>query len=88
MTAHLKFAGGGLFLPASTPYEREMIREHLLDHLRHEENLQLNIGHKTWLVERSSAEHPIRCGTCKRQLVAALHTRASDTYYCVACALR
>jgi hypothetical protein len=89
MTAHITFMGGGLLLPASTPYDRQILREHVLSRARHVQDLQVKVGRKTWRVERPSEERPFACGFCKRQLaVAALHAAPTDTVYCVACALR
>ena len=89
MTAHLTFVGGGLLLPARTPYERQLLQEHVLDRARHKDQLRVRVDRKDWTVERPTAEHPFVCGRCKRQLtVAALHTPRQPETYCVACALR
>lgn len=89
MTAHITFVGGGLLLPASTPYDRQVLREHVLNRARHAQELQVKVGRKTWRVERPTEQRPFTCGFCKRQLsVAALQVPPSDAVYCVACALR
>jgi len=87
--AHLTFAGGGLMLPAHTPYDRQMVREHVLNYARHVEHLQVHVGRITWIVERPDDGHPFVCQRCMRHLtVAALHAPPALTTYCVACALR
>lgn len=89
MTAHLTFAGGGLLLPARTPYDLQVLREHVLNRARHVQQLQVKVARKTWLVERPGEERAFVCGLCKRQLtVAALHAPSNAQIYCVACALR
>jgi hypothetical protein len=89
MTALITFVGGGLLLPARTPYDRQVLREHVLNRARNVEQLQVKVGRKTWLVDRPHEQRPLVCGLCKRQLtVAALHAPPSENVYCVACALR
>lgn len=89
MTAHITFAGGGILLPARTPYDLETLREHVLDRARHVKELQVRVARKTWLVERPSEQRQFVCGLCNRNLtVAALHVPAKAEVYCVACALR
>lgn len=89
MTAHLTFAGGGLLLPARTAYDRQVLREHVLNRARHVEHLQVKVGRTTWMVERRSEARPLVCGVCKRRLmVAGLHAPPKHDVYCVACALR
>jgi hypothetical protein len=89
MTAHLTFVGGGLLLPARTPYERQLLREHVLDRARHKEQLRVRVDRTDWTIERPTVERPFVCGRCKRQLtVAALHAPHQPDTYCVACALR
>jgi hypothetical protein len=75
-------------LPAQTPYDRQVIREHVLNRARHVQHLQVRVGRGTWVVERPDEQHPFVCKRCKRQLtVAALHAPPATTTYCVACAL-
>ena len=89
MTAHLTFAGGGLLLPARTAYDRQVLREHVLNRAQHREQLQVKVGRTLWFVERPSTQQPFVCGSCNRQLtVAALHRPQNQRIYCVACALR
>jgi hypothetical protein len=89
MTAHLTFAGGGLLLPARTPYDLQVVREHVLNRARRVPQLQVKVARKTWLVERPSEQRAFVCGLCQRQLTeAALHAPSDGQVYCVACALR
>ena len=89
MTAQITFPGGGLLLPDRTAYDRQMLREHVLDRARCAEQLQVKVGRKTWVVEHPTEQRLLLCGLCRRRLtVAALHTPASQNLYCVACALR
>jgi hypothetical protein len=87
--AHLTFAGGGLLIPADTPYDRQLLREHVLSYARHKEQLRLSVKRKVWQVERPTAQRSFTCERCDRRLtIAALSTGADPSIYCVACALR
>ncbi len=89
MTAHLMYRGGGILMPARTPYDRQVLRDHVLASARHQEHVRISVGRRTWTVERPTAEHPRICVDCDRQLtVAALFTVADPRVHCVACALR
>lgn len=88
MTAHLTFPGGGLLLPASTPYERQMLREYALNLIRVKENVRIEVDRKTWMVERLSEDHPAPCRRCKQDVkVAALYQPGQRARYCAGCAL-
>lgn len=89
MTAHLTFAGGGLLLPAGTPYERQILRDYALNLVRVKENVRIEVDRKTWMLERSSGERAVPCHACKQEVkVAALYRPGQKTRYCAACALR
>ena len=88
MTAHLTFAGGGMLLPASTPYERQVLREYALNLIRSKQNVRIEVDRKTWLLECLSGERSALCRRCKQELkVAALHRAGHKGRYCAACAL-
>jgi hypothetical protein len=88
MIAHVTYAGGGLVLPADTPYDRQLLRENVLDTVRREGKVRISVGKITWMVERPSEDRFSGCHACKRQLlVAALHASGTDTTFCATCAL-
>ena len=89
MTAHLTFAGGGLLLPARTPYDRQILTEHVLDRARHSKQVRVAMGRKTWIVDRPSAQRSSVCSRCKQPLTTAvLHLSSDSVVYCALCALR
>jgi hypothetical protein len=89
MTAHLTFTGGGLLLPARTPYDRQILTEHVLDRARHSMQVRVVIGRKTWIVERPNAQRSSVCSRCAQPLTSAvLHLSSDAVIYCAWCALR
>ncbi len=88
MTAQLTFTGGGLLLPASTPYDRQMLREYAVNLVRANQQITIAVDAETWVVESASAAHPMRCRRCKQQPKAVvLHRAGRKTCYCIGCAL-
>ncbi|MGD0949092.1 MAG: hypothetical protein ABSA52_16900 [Candidatus Binatia bacterium] len=88
MTAHVTFSGGGLILPADTAYDRQLLREHVLDRAQREDRVRISLAGEAWVVERLSGDHRPSCEGCKRLLTAAALRKAdSDASFCLACAL-
>jgi TPP-dependent indolepyruvate ferredoxin oxidoreductase alpha subunit len=89
--AHISFAGGGFIVAAHTPYERQLLVEHVLDRARTHQRVQVAVGRQTWLIERPDGQTRPRCDGCKRCInVATCRSRhdSASAVYCVACALR
>jgi hypothetical protein len=88
MTAHVTFSGGGLILPAGTAYDRQVLRDHILNRTQREGRVRISLAGETWVVERTSGDHRPSCEGCKRLLTAAALRKAdSDASFCVACTL-
>jgi hypothetical protein len=66
-TAHISFAGGGLVLPAHTPYERQLVFEHVEASARHYGQIGLSANGRHWRISRASA-HRNLCARCFRSL--------------------
>ncbi len=87
--AHIVFPDGGLIVPARTPYDRQLLQEHVLASVHHRQLLRINIGPDGWAVKRAKPRHPIVCGLCDRRITHAVcHEVGSPVPFCVACALR
>lgn len=88
-TAHIVFAGGGFITPARTPYECELLNEHVLASVHHKQQMRIDIGRKSWLVKQADPNDPVACSACDRPVNAAVcHEFGSSAAFCVACALR
>lgn len=88
-TAHIVFRDGGFIAPARTPYECQLLKEHVLASVHHKEQMRIDIGRQNWLVKRADIEHRIVCSFCDRPINAAVcHELGSPVAFCVACALR
>ena len=87
--AHIVFSGGGLIVPAWTPYERQLLTEHILASVHHKQQVRVSIGRRAWLVEQADEERPIVCSLCDRPINHAVcHELGSPAAFCVACALQ
>lgn len=86
--AHIVFAGGGLFLPARTPYDRQLLREHVRDTVHHKLQMQLNVDDRTWRVELPDDQRTAVCDRCGRPINHAACRRSdAPSGYCIACAV-
>jgi len=65
VNAHLTFRGGGMFLPANTPYERELLVECVEAASRRYGLLRLEVDGCRWAIHRAIAPLPV-CKACSR----------------------
>lgn len=88
-TAHILFSGGGMVLSAATPYERQVLIEHVLGHVRSKHQVQVHADRRQWLVELADEQRPMVCNVCARKILDAVcWGRRGETPYCVVCALK
>jgi len=86
--AHLSFAGGGLFLPARSPYDRQTLAEHIASRARRNGQVQVLVDDRRWLVYRRSAASAAVCTHCgASSLASACYAiGCAPAAYCVRCA--
>lgn len=65
--AHISFEGGSCFLPASTPYERDVLFEFLSQSTNRHGLTRLALNHQGWTISRQRGEQE-RCASCHRWL--------------------
>ncbi len=86
--ARISFQGGALFVPVKTPYERELLFEHVALYTKRHGHILLELNRRHWTVRRVlAAEQPQLCSGCGKRLdylSYALGARA----FCGACARR
>jgi hypothetical protein len=87
--AHVSSPGGGIFLPARTPYDRETLVEYVAHNVHAQGRGQVLVEEQRWLVDcRGVGRPPVSCTGCGHVLEAACcaATDASTTPYCLKCA--
>ncbi|HVO23769.1 MAG TPA: hypothetical protein VMW56_09085 [Candidatus Margulisiibacteriota bacterium] len=85
--AHVSFAGGGTFLPARSPYDRQLLAEHVRERVRAKGQVQVLMGDNLWMMYRKR-DRNTRCARCGVAAPIACHFSGSgEACYCVACAL-
>lgn len=86
--AHVSFSGGGTFLPARNPYDREILAEHVADRVRTNGVVQVLVKDQRWTV-RLGVNPPVPdCTACGCSLSVACCSSGRDGLpYCVKCAL-
>lgn len=86
--AHVSFVGGGLFLPARTPYDRQVLVEHVVERAQMKGRVQVLVDDLRWIVHLSRADLAFRCARCGAFSDPACHcATVGDEVYCAKCAL-
>jgi len=84
--AHISFHGGGIFMPARTPYDRQLVAEHVADRVRTKGRVQVLIDDQRWMVHVNNGAVGAGCAGCGVALRAASCCAVgNDSVYCVRC---
>ena len=65
--ARVSFPGGGLIVPAHTPYDRELLFEHVEACAKQHGCVRLDWRHEHWTVSVSNGQREV-CAACRRSL--------------------
>jgi hypothetical protein len=84
--ARISFEGGSCFLPASTPYERDVLFEFLNQTTSRYGRTRLALNHQGWTMSRQRDELG-RCASCHRWLHGVIYARGNRAL-CEHCARR
>ena len=83
--AHISFVGGSTFVPARSPYDRELLVENVLDRVRVKGRVQVLMSNERWLVCRTRGA--CQCATCGGGTDAPCYRAGSaESALCVLCA--
>ena len=63
--AHISFEGGRLIIPVHTPYERQMLIEHLEVSTKRHGRIRLDINRRRWTVSMNNGTGEV-CTSCTR----------------------
>ena len=86
--AHVSFPGGGMFLPARSPYDRQMLVEHIADRVRSKGRVQVLLDEQRWMVQLNRGAVRIYCSSCGDAADSACYRPVDDGVpYCIPCAL-
>src|SRR5512144_1804999 len=86
--AHVSFAGGGFFLPARNPYDRQVLVEHVSERVRAKGHVQVLLADQLWTVHRSRGANTAACVRCGVAAPTVCYFRGSgEACYCLTCAL-
>jgi hypothetical protein len=84
--AHISFEGGGLIVPAQTPYERELLFEHLEISAKRHGCVRLDVNRAHWTISLRDGDQEA-CALCRRGLGSLIY-RFEDQTLCGQCARR
>ena len=63
--AHLSFKGGGLVLPVHTPYERELLVEHIEASTKRHGRSRLELNRRRWVIRTNEGVRAV-CASCSQ----------------------
>ncbi|MBI3782146.1 MAG: hypothetical protein HY270_01975 [Deltaproteobacteria bacterium] len=85
--AHVSYKGGGLCLPARSPYDRQLLAEQVVYCTRTKGMVQVLVNDDRWLVHLPTGPRG-GCVECGQRMDTAWHAPAlGDVAYCSRCAL-
>ncbi len=84
--AHISFKGGGLIVPAQTPYERELLFENAEVYTKRHGSVRLKVNRRQWTISRPNGHREV-CASCSRWL-NNLTYRSDGQTLCGQCARR
>ncbi len=86
--AHLSFAGGAVFLPVRTPYDRQMLAEYVSERVQAKGQVQILVDGQRWMVQRQRDPLFIACEGCGSSLMSTCYSVPDgQQVYCARCAL-
>lgn len=74
--AHISFKGGGLILPAQTPYDRELLIEHVEASTKRHGSIRLEVNRHYWTISVTDALRAV-CAACSQWPKRLNYPRAS-----------
>ena len=77
--------GGGLIAPAHTPYERELLFEHVEASAKQHGGVRLDWRHQHWTVSLSNGQREV-CAACRRAVDNQMTYRFDGRILCAYCA--
>jgi len=83
--ARIAIDGGALYLAASTPYERELMLEHIAQYARRHRQARLELDRHHWLITTPTASPAVVCQRCNEPPRWLAYTEGRRTL-CQACA--
>ncbi len=86
--AQVSYKGGSLYLPARSPYDRELLAEEVLRESHLHGAVQILLDDARWLVHRIEYHTGVSCAQCGQPMDSACHSEShGEALFCVGCAL-
>ncbi len=63
--AHISFEGGGLIIPVHTPYERQLMVEHVEASTKRHGCIRLEVNRRHWTISMNNGPGEV-CASCTR----------------------
>ena len=85
--AQILFRNGGVFLPARSPYDREIVMEHVTDRARTAGEAEVLLDGQRWKVQLQRGQPAVLCAHCGIAANPTCYaTHNGKAAHCVKCA--
>ncbi len=84
--AHISFPGGGLIVPAHTPYERQLLFEHVEGSVKRHGRVGFEVNRQHWTISLNNGQGKA-CAACTRRANSMTYRFDGQTL-CGQCARR
>jgi hypothetical protein len=85
--AHISFTGGGMFLPARNPYDREVLIEYVAHYAGLGSEVQILVDDQRWLVQPRRGQFALSCVGCGSIAEPPCCAADGGAVCCIKCAL-
>jgi|JRYF01.1.fsa_nt_gb hypothetical protein len=85
--AHVSFKGGGICVPARSPYDRQLLAEQVMSQCRSKGTVQVLLDDDRWMVHTHIGAGPVYCVQCGRRSNSVCYSESHNGTFCVACAV-
>lgn len=84
--AQVRYRGVRIYFPVASPYDRQLLAEHLLTAAHRKEHVEMDIGPYHWTL-RGRRLRATRCVECHGPLFTACRAGAYSPEICIPCAI-
>lgn len=84
--AQVSYQGVKIFYPMGSPYDRQMLADHIVACSRHASRVDVEIGDHHWVLQRAALKRA-QCPDCGGPLATACAAPSRSLQICVRCAI-
>ncbi len=84
--AQVSYQGVRMFFPLGSPYDRQLLADHMKACSQRQSEIEVEIGEQRWVLHRRGSGRS-HCPDCGGSLATSCATRSRSRHVCVRCAI-